>query len=219
MLPPIVSALIAFVATLFRSNISLRLANVALRHPLAVYKHTVRWTAPPGGSAAHRGGSPRAGAPPASGAAPGWRAPQWEAPPDNGASQACPPASPYSPFSSRTSLKKFSFLPFSNGGYTAGRLDKPGARCPLPSPLRILRNPYNPSRCSFVGVSRFGTKTTRLCNAGLIERNHPTTVSKSATCGWKGTTMVSARRIYLLRLDPLVPAVSTMVTGASGKLT
>jgi putative transposase len=41
MLPPVVSALIAFIATLFRSNMALRLENFALRHQLAVYKQTV----------------------------------------------------------------------------------------------------------------------------------------------------------------------------------
>jgi putative transposase len=41
MLPPVVSALIAFVATLFRSSASLRLENLALRHQLAVYKQTI----------------------------------------------------------------------------------------------------------------------------------------------------------------------------------
>jgi putative transposase len=41
MLPPVVSALITFIATLFRSNMALRLENLALRHQLAVYKQTV----------------------------------------------------------------------------------------------------------------------------------------------------------------------------------
>src|SRR5262249_19113944 len=41
MLPPVVSALIAFIATLFRSTVALRLENLALRHQLAVYKQTV----------------------------------------------------------------------------------------------------------------------------------------------------------------------------------
>jgi len=41
MLPPIVSALIPFVATLFRSHLSLCLENLALRHQLAFYQQTV----------------------------------------------------------------------------------------------------------------------------------------------------------------------------------
>jgi hypothetical protein len=41
MLPPVVSACIAFVATLLRANLALRLENLALRHQLAVYKQTV----------------------------------------------------------------------------------------------------------------------------------------------------------------------------------
>ena len=41
MLPPVVSALLAFVTTFFRSQASLRLENLALRHQLAVYKQTV----------------------------------------------------------------------------------------------------------------------------------------------------------------------------------
>jgi putative transposase len=39
---PILSALLAFVASLVRSRLSLTLENVALRHQLAVYKHTVQ---------------------------------------------------------------------------------------------------------------------------------------------------------------------------------
>jgi putative transposase len=38
---PVLSALLAFIALLLRSRISLSLENVALRHQLAVYKHTV----------------------------------------------------------------------------------------------------------------------------------------------------------------------------------
>jgi len=38
---PILSALLVFIASLLRSRISLSLENVALRHQLAVYKHTV----------------------------------------------------------------------------------------------------------------------------------------------------------------------------------
>lgn len=38
---PVIAALLAFVATLFRSRTSLRLENLALRHQLAVYKQTV----------------------------------------------------------------------------------------------------------------------------------------------------------------------------------
>jgi putative transposase len=41
MMPPVVSALLAFVATLFRSRESLRLEHLALRHQLAVYQQTV----------------------------------------------------------------------------------------------------------------------------------------------------------------------------------
>ncbi len=41
MLPPVVSAFLAFVATLFRANLALRLENLALRQQLAVYKQTV----------------------------------------------------------------------------------------------------------------------------------------------------------------------------------
>jgi hypothetical protein len=40
-MPPVVSALLAFVASLLRSQASLRLENVALRHQLAVYTQTV----------------------------------------------------------------------------------------------------------------------------------------------------------------------------------
>jgi putative transposase len=38
MLPPVISVLLAFVATWCRSSASLRLENLALRHQLAVYK-------------------------------------------------------------------------------------------------------------------------------------------------------------------------------------
>jgi putative transposase len=41
MMPPVVSALLAFVAALFRSHASLRLEHLALRHQLAVYQQTV----------------------------------------------------------------------------------------------------------------------------------------------------------------------------------
>jgi putative transposase len=40
-MPPIISALLAFVARLFRSRVSVRLENLALRHQLAVYQQTV----------------------------------------------------------------------------------------------------------------------------------------------------------------------------------
>jgi putative transposase len=40
-MPPIISALLAFVATLFRSRESLRLENLALRHQLAVYQQMI----------------------------------------------------------------------------------------------------------------------------------------------------------------------------------
>lgn len=40
MLPPVVSALLAFVTSLFRSGTSLRLENLALRHQVAVYQQT-----------------------------------------------------------------------------------------------------------------------------------------------------------------------------------
>jgi putative transposase len=40
-MPPVVSALLAFVASLFRSQTSLRLENLALRHQLAVYRQTI----------------------------------------------------------------------------------------------------------------------------------------------------------------------------------
>ena len=42
MLPPVISVLLAFVATWCRSSASLRLENMALRHQLAVYKHVSR---------------------------------------------------------------------------------------------------------------------------------------------------------------------------------
>jgi putative transposase len=41
MMSPVISALLAFVATLFRPRESLRLEHLALRHQLAVYKQTV----------------------------------------------------------------------------------------------------------------------------------------------------------------------------------
>jgi putative transposase len=41
MMPPVVSALLAFVVALFRSRASLHLENLALRHQLTVYQHTV----------------------------------------------------------------------------------------------------------------------------------------------------------------------------------
>jgi len=41
MLPPVISALLAFVTAFFRSQASLRLENLALRHQIAVYKQTV----------------------------------------------------------------------------------------------------------------------------------------------------------------------------------
>jgi putative transposase len=40
-MPPVVSALLAFMAALFRSQTSLRLEHLALRHQLAVYQQTV----------------------------------------------------------------------------------------------------------------------------------------------------------------------------------
>lgn len=40
-MPPVVSALLAFVASLFRSQTSLRLENLALRHQLTVYQQTI----------------------------------------------------------------------------------------------------------------------------------------------------------------------------------
>jgi hypothetical protein len=40
-MPPVVSALLAFVGPLFRSRISLHLEPLALRHQLAVYQPTV----------------------------------------------------------------------------------------------------------------------------------------------------------------------------------
>jgi putative transposase len=40
-MPPVVSALLAFVASLLRSQVSLRLEHLALLHQLAVYKQTV----------------------------------------------------------------------------------------------------------------------------------------------------------------------------------
>jgi hypothetical protein len=41
MMPPVVVPLLAFVATLFHSQTALRLENLALRHQLAVYQHTI----------------------------------------------------------------------------------------------------------------------------------------------------------------------------------
>ena len=41
MLPPVISVLLTFVATLCRSSASLRLENLALRHQLAIYKQSV----------------------------------------------------------------------------------------------------------------------------------------------------------------------------------
>jgi hypothetical protein len=38
---PLVSALLAFMAELFRARASLRLENLALRHQLAVYQQTI----------------------------------------------------------------------------------------------------------------------------------------------------------------------------------
>jgi hypothetical protein len=38
---PVMTALFAFIASLYRSSTSLRLENLALRHQLAVYKQTV----------------------------------------------------------------------------------------------------------------------------------------------------------------------------------
>jgi hypothetical protein len=40
-MPPVISALLAFVASLFRSQTALRLENLALRHQLAVHQQTV----------------------------------------------------------------------------------------------------------------------------------------------------------------------------------
>ena len=40
-MPPVLSALMAFVVSLLRSHAALRLGNLALRHQMAVYKHTV----------------------------------------------------------------------------------------------------------------------------------------------------------------------------------
>jgi hypothetical protein len=41
MMPPVVSALLAFVAALFQSHASLSLENLALRHHIAVCQQTV----------------------------------------------------------------------------------------------------------------------------------------------------------------------------------
>src|SRR5919204_4821214 len=41
MMPPVLSALLAFVATLFQSHASIHLENLALRHQIAVYQRTV----------------------------------------------------------------------------------------------------------------------------------------------------------------------------------
>jgi hypothetical protein len=43
MMPPVVSALLAFVAALFQSRASLYMENLALRHQIAVYQQTVRF--------------------------------------------------------------------------------------------------------------------------------------------------------------------------------
>ena len=40
-MPPVISALLAFIAALFQSRASLHLEHLALRHQLAVYKQTV----------------------------------------------------------------------------------------------------------------------------------------------------------------------------------
>ena len=40
-MPPVLSALLAFIASPFRSTASLRLENLALRHQVAVYKQNV----------------------------------------------------------------------------------------------------------------------------------------------------------------------------------
>jgi hypothetical protein len=42
MMPPVVSAFLGFVITLFQSRASLHLENLALRHQLAVYRQTVQ---------------------------------------------------------------------------------------------------------------------------------------------------------------------------------
>jgi hypothetical protein len=41
-MPAVVSALLAFVTTLFQSHTSLYLENLVLRHQIAVYRQTVR---------------------------------------------------------------------------------------------------------------------------------------------------------------------------------
>jgi hypothetical protein len=41
MMPPVVSALLAFISAMFRSRASLYLEHLALRHQLAVYQQTV----------------------------------------------------------------------------------------------------------------------------------------------------------------------------------
>ena len=41
MIPPVISALLAFIAALFRSRVSLHLEHLALRHQLAVYQRSV----------------------------------------------------------------------------------------------------------------------------------------------------------------------------------
>jgi hypothetical protein len=43
-MPPVVSALLALAAGLFRSSAIMHLKKLALRHQLAVYKHTVVWS-------------------------------------------------------------------------------------------------------------------------------------------------------------------------------
>jgi putative transposase len=40
-MPPVISALLAFMAALFRSRVSLHLEHLALRHQLAVYQRTI----------------------------------------------------------------------------------------------------------------------------------------------------------------------------------
>ena len=41
MMPPVISALLAFMTALFRSRASLYLENLALRHQLVVYQQTI----------------------------------------------------------------------------------------------------------------------------------------------------------------------------------
>ena len=42
MIPPVITALLVFVPSLFRAHASLCLENLALRHQLAVYQQTIR---------------------------------------------------------------------------------------------------------------------------------------------------------------------------------